>query len=82
VGYVEDEVINMMYWNGMGMGWWGWLMMLVFWGSVIFLIVWAVRPGRTVQEDGALRILDERLAKGEIDAEEYRERRSLLEVRR
>lgn len=50
----------------------------LFWTALIGLgIVLAVRLGR--REDSAKRILDERLAKGEIDAEEYRSRRALLE---
>lgn len=71
----------MWYWNG-GVHWWGWLLgfavMIAFWG----LIVWGAwyllsgmtsRPteGRPDTRD-AKAILDERVARGEIDAEEYR----------
>jgi putative membrane protein len=72
---------------------WGWghmifggLMMIVFWGGIIVLVVLLVRwlggggatshvstPRRT-----PLEILQERFAKGEIDKEEYEERRKLL----
>ena len=56
--------------------------MVVFWAAVIFLIVWAVRasgdPVRS-EEDGAVRTLDERFARGEIDGAEYEERRQLIE---
>ncbi|MGH8927241.1 MAG: SHOCT domain-containing protein [Acidimicrobiia bacterium] len=73
----------MMYWHGMGL--WGWTMMIAFWVLVVVLIVWAVRsaarPGPT-EDRGALRILDERLAKGEIAPDEYKERRAVLEGRR
>ncbi|MEX0797739.1 MAG: SHOCT domain-containing protein [Acidimicrobiia bacterium] len=73
----------MLYWHGMGP--WGWLMMVAFWAVVVFLIVWAVRstatPGRR-GDDSPLRILDERLARGEIDREDYDERRKVLEGRR
>lgn len=72
-------------WYGHGMGPWGWLMMVAFWAVVVFLIVWAFRsaatPGQPA-EDTPLRILDERLARGEIDREDYEERRKVLESRR
>lgn len=82
-GYLAVEVNVMWYMHGMGP--WGWLMMIVFWAAVIYLIVWAVRSSATPdlrEEDSALRILDERLARGEIDGEEYRERRQVLESQR
>jgi len=86
----------MMYdWNGSGWGWGGWLamslMMLIVWGSIVAVVVLLVRgtggayraPTPTPGEAGdqALRILDERFARGEIDAEEYRTRRDLLRSR-
>lgn len=70
----------MWYWHGMGF--WGWLMMVIFWAVVIFGIIWAVRSTTTPrhpQDYGPLRILDERLARGDIDPEEYEERRRVLE---
>lgn len=65
-----------------GAGWW-WLVVLLFWLAVIALIVWAVRTGRdgTSAPDpnhDARRILAERYARGEIDADEYRERLEVL----
>jgi putative membrane protein len=73
-----------------GMGWGGWVAMgfalVIFWGLVITGIVLLVRslghrhevavgpPGPTT----ALRILDERFARGDIDADEYSRRRQLL----
>jgi putative membrane protein len=71
-----------MFWNGMGV--WGWTMMIAFWVVVILVVFWAVRSSETPawsRQDGAFRILDERLARGEIDTEEYRERRAVLEGR-
>lgn len=73
----------MWYWHGMGL--WGWLMMVAFWAVVVFLIVWAVRSTATSGQpkgDTPLRILDERLARGEIDRDDYEERRRVLENRR
>lgn len=72
----------MLYWHGMGP--WGWLMMVAFWAMVVFLIVWLVRSTATPrrrEEDTPLRILDERFARGEIDREDYDERRKVLEGR-
>jgi putative membrane protein len=64
------------------MGLWGWLMMVAFWAIVIFGILWAIRTTtapRQPDEDSALRILDERLARGEIDRDDYEERRQILQ---
>lgn len=68
---------------GGGFGALGALMMLLFWGVIIAGAVLAVRwlmerDGKTHRPD-ALDILKERLARGEIDAEEYQARRKALE---
>ena len=78
----------MMGWYGGGMGWGGWiamvLAMLVFWGLVIFAVVAIFRGTRKHEpvDPAAHRdpseILDERFARGEIDADEYHARRSVL----
>lgn len=64
----------------------GGLWMVAFWVFVVVGIVWLVltASGRAQRADGdssggALRILEERLARGEIDAEEFRTRRAALE---
>lgn len=60
-------------------------MMLAFWLLVVVLIVWTVRSTAAPRQSGegeALRILEERLARGEIDPGEYEERRQLLVRRR
>ena len=65
----------------------GSLMMLLFWGGIILLIVLAVRWFGSGPSHGkapvdsrnkALDILQERFARGEIDKEDYEERRGLL----
>ena len=83
----------MMHGSGWGhMGSWGWLgmlMMLVFWFSAIWLIVWVIsgfrRPRsagdeqRTSSRDQSMVILRERLARGEITADEFEQTRHILE---
>ena len=79
-----------MMWSN-GMGWGGWLLMALttvgFWALVVFGVVALFRgtgsaPGRgddrQVPGHQADRILEERFARGEIDADEYRTRRSVL----
>lgn len=49
---------------------------------IILMVVWAVGAADSVPTSplrGALRVLDERLASGEIDPGEYRERRAVLD---
>jgi len=72
-----------MYWDGAH--WWAWLPMSLFMIAIWGLLIWAVvrllgewRPGRP-HRSTPLEILDERLARGEIDIDEYRERRASLE---
>jgi putative membrane protein len=76
-------VIAMMWgWNGMAAG--GWIVMTMLWVAVIGLIVWALAAlfprGRTDQEprETPEDILDRRFARGELDAEAYREMRAEL----
>ena len=77
-----------MWCNWATMGFWGWTMMAGFWGLVIVLIVWAVRSATAAKAQGqsrggnAFQTLEERLARGEIDVDEYKERRAILENRR
>ena len=72
-------------------GTWGWghmvvggLMMLLFWAAVIALIVLIVRwlsgapRGQRAPSRSALEILEERFARGEIEREEFEEKRRLL----
>jgi putative membrane protein len=86
-------MITMMFWYGAGWAWWQaglmWLAMIAFWA----LLIWAIyalvtgitrRPGQPPADEqrrpgDARQILDERLARGEIDAEEYQRLRGLLD---
>ncbi len=66
-------------WLGMGLG------TLVFVGLIV-LVVWALGSARNTRPDvthaqsgpDAVRLLDERLARGDIDPEDYNQRRRLL----
>jgi len=73
---------------------WGWghmvggsLMMVLFWGGLILVVVLAVRGfgGRTSQGEApqrsgksALEVLEDRFARGEIDKEEFEDRKRVL----
>jgi putative membrane protein len=71
---------------------WGWgvggffvmlVFMVLFWGAIIALVVWAVRQfrpngTRATDADPAMRILEERFARGEIDVDEFARRRDAL----
>lgn len=76
-----------------GWGWdhmlFGGLMMIAFWGAIIVLLVLLVRwlggasgpnhpSSASASRRSPLEILQERFAKGEIDKEDYEERRKLL----
>ncbi|HWT82566.1 MAG TPA: SHOCT domain-containing protein [Candidatus Methylomirabilis sp.] len=77
----------MMWYWGNGAHWWamliGLVVMIAFWG-VIGWAIWYFVTGSTSQPeqsgrtDDAKRILDQRLARGEIDAEEYRRLREVM----
>ena len=72
----------MMHWYGTGWSWWAaslmWLGMIAFWAVVIWAVYALITSGSSRDDGGqgdpARRILDERLARGEIDSDEYRRR--------
>jgi putative membrane protein len=75
----------MMNWDGTSGGWLGWAaamgMMVVFWGGLVWVAVVLLRSsgrGPHPEQPGALELLDQRLASGDIDEEDYRVRRQLL----
>ena len=85
----RQEVVPMM--NGYAMSGWGWLLMtlgmLGFWALVAVLALALLRrPGQPDQQrqpdqqprPGAEEILAQRLARGELDPEEYRQRLQTL----
>lgn len=73
------------YWGGAGVfGLFSGLIMVVFWVLFIMLIIWVIREARGKHphhfrfSSSALDILKERYAKGEIDKEEYEEKKKVL----
>lgn len=88
----QTSVDRPMYWHpGWDWGWghmfFGSLMMMLFWGGLILVIVLAIRwvgggpqQGSGSQSPGKrpLDILQERFARGEIDQQEYENRKRLL----
>lgn len=69
----------------MDMGEFGIWAMIIFWGSaiggIVFAISWARSKGKNpVKREFLLRSLKQRLDKGEIEEEEYRRRVSQLEA--
>ena len=78
----------MMWYSGGGMHWWGWMLgtigMVAFWGLLIWA-VWYLLTGGNRRPDqarppppAARQMLDERLVRGEIDADQYRYLRDLM----
>jgi putative membrane protein len=70
-----------MMWDWHDYGWWWFVMsigMIVFWGAVIWLVATFLRKDSAGGSDAG-EILAERLARGEIDVDEYRERRDALQ---
>ena len=78
----KTNMMNMMYgysvWWILGMG-----MMVLFWITIILLVIWTLRSlfphERRSGHDQALEMLRQRYAKGEISAAEYEQARARLE---
>jgi putative membrane protein len=70
-------------WNTMSI--FGWTTMILLWGGLVALAVWAIRSVGSANRDrasDALGILERRFAAGEIDRDEFEQRRRLLEESR
>lgn len=65
---------------------WMWLSMVVFWSLFVVFAYYAIRararPKAAQSGPRAAEILEERYARGEISAEQYRERRETLAATR
>ena len=79
---IWDDRYGHMSW-GAGHSLFGGLLMLVFWAAVIGVIVFAVRwlsdRDAKQKKPNALDVLNERLARGDIEPEDYEARRKILE---
>lgn len=79
----------MMYYNdfgwsmGFGVGIFGWILMLIFWGAIIWLIAWLINqnmhPSKNKSDRDPKVILKSRYAKGEITKTEFHEMKKELE---
>ncbi len=69
-----------MFSNGMGlpMMFGGGIFMVVIWALIIFTVIYFMRRFVPTRHTHALTILQERFARGEIDANEYKARRKDL----
>jgi putative membrane protein len=72
----------MMWYYGSG-GWsWLWMtvMMLILWGALIAVAVWAIRSGLgSRRENDALDVLRRRLAAGEISQDDFEKTKRILQ---
>jgi putative membrane protein len=66
------------FWAGPGWGLIGFLVMVAFWVLVVMVIIGLVRGGGRGQTSSSVRVLEERYARGEIDRDEFLERRRFL----
>ena len=86
--FILTEAIAQTAQNGGGfmnpfMGWGGGLMMILIWGAIIFLLFVLARSVNAMhhsvqQPRTAIEILKERFARGEINKEEFEEKRDIL----
>ena len=78
-----------MMWDGFGyagMGWGFGILMFLFWALIIGLVVWVVVSltrrnssiSHTTYSNSALEILKERYARGEINRDEFEEKKKAL----
>ncbi|MFH0906866.1 MAG: SHOCT domain-containing protein [bacterium] len=75
---------SMMNWSGWGMGWFGWIFMILFWGLIIGLVIVLIQrltdQGKTGESNSsALDILKKRYAQGEINKQEFEEKKKDLQ---
>ncbi len=76
------------HWASYGMDWWMWVLMILgilgFWVLVAMVVRSVIQETPTTPGSGPtsepdpLRLLDERLARGEIDTQEYQHTRNVL----
>lgn len=70
-------------WNGWGASWLMLLGMILFWGGLVWAIGYVMRESRQrdSRSDGphGIQILEDRFARGEIDRDEFEERKRMLD---
>ena len=61
-------------------GMWLWMILglVVLWALVACAVRWTIGPRRSTSDPDPIKLLDARLARGEITSEEYRRVRELL----
>jgi len=70
-----------MWYYGNAMGFFGWTMMILFWAAMVAVIIWAVRSSgatRGVPRSDALALLERRFAAGEIEQDDFKDKKRLL----
>lgn len=71
-----------MWYYGSAMGFFGWTMMILLWAAVIVLIVWGIRSAgaaRGSSRSDAVALLERRFAAGEIERDEFEEKKRVLQ---
>jgi len=66
-------------WNSMGV--FGWTMMVALWGGLFAVVLWIIRSAqghKGGELNAALKILEHRFAAGDIEHEEFEERKRVL----
>ncbi len=64
-----------MMWGGMFFMWFFWMAIII---AAVFLIAYIVNPRHVGCSQDAIKILQGRFARGELNREEYEERRKIL----
>jgi putative membrane protein len=72
------EVIDMYYIGHMG--YFGWFGMILFWGLIIWLIVWLINKNKEFdhKDKTPLQIIKKRYAKGDITKKQFEEMKKEL----
>ena len=78
----EEHLMMSGYGMLAGLGWFGMIVMALFWVGVVLLVVWGLSNAYTTRppriEPGAEEILKQRFARGEISREELVQAREAL----
>lgn len=71
-----------MMWSYGDFGWGGWIVMsvgmLAFWSLIVWVVLAMFNSGVPKPPPDAMRLLDERFARGEIDIDDYHARQQAL----